>query len=66
MTARVLVVGAGGREIRSWVLASLDPGEKTIQWDGRDERGIAASPGTYFVKVTVGDHIETQKLVLVP
>jgi hypothetical protein len=64
--ARVLVFGAGGREIRSWVLESLESGETTIQWDGRDERGIAASPGTYFVKVAVGDHLETRKLVLAP
>lgn len=40
-------------------------GEHLIQWDGRDERGIAAASGVYFIRFEVGNEVQVNKVMLV-
>jgi hypothetical protein len=50
---RVARLGAG------WAAA----GERGLTWDGRDERGSAASPGLYFVRLVAGGRTRVARLV---
>ncbi|MEI8133712.1 MAG: FlgD immunoglobulin-like domain containing protein [bacterium] len=52
-----------GKEVRS--LASGETfaaGQNSINWDGRDNAGLAVSAGAYYYQVTAGNQIQTVKL----
>jgi hypothetical protein len=34
-----------------------------LQWDGRDDHGVSAVPGTYLVRLHVGDTMVTRKVL---
>ncbi len=51
--ARVRVVDATGRLVRNLSGAWRPAGEQSIAWDGRNETGALARPGTYFASVMV-------------
>jgi hypothetical protein len=53
-----------GRLVRKLVSEPLDAGEHTVDWDLRDEGGSAVSSGIFFYRVSVGDHVATQKLII--
>lgn len=42
-----------------------EPGEHTILWDGRDDRGEVPPSGSYFYQVEAGGVSSAKKLVLV-
>jgi hypothetical protein len=39
-------------------------GEHRVVWDGRDEQGISAARGVYFVRLEVGSRTEQRRIVL--
>ena len=43
---------------------TLGSGEYRIVWDGRDESGKAVAAGTYFVRVRIGERVETRKALV--
>jgi hypothetical protein len=49
----VALVGAGRQ----------DAGRHTLQWDGRDDRGVEVPTGVYFLRFEAGDRMESRKLV---
>jgi hypothetical protein len=50
---RVDVIDTNGRRIRTLVAGEVRPaGALHLTWDGRDERGVAAQPGLYFVRAS--------------
>ena len=51
--ARVRVVDVTGRLVRNLSAAWRPAGEQSISWDGRNETGALARPGTYFANVIV-------------
>jgi hypothetical protein len=53
-----------GEALRTLVDGEKPAGSHTARWDGRDDRGVAAASGVYFVRMTAGDFKKTQKLVL--
>jgi hypothetical protein len=37
---------------------------ETIEWDGRDDRGVAVASGVYFYRLSAGDRTLSRKMVL--
>ena len=46
------VVAVDGRAVRSWPEQTIPAGVTRILWDGRDDRGMRAASGRYFLVVT--------------
>jgi len=55
---------ADGSIVRTMRFASRPAGVHQISWDGRDDRGRAASAGLYFVELRFGNRTRVQKAVL--
>ena len=53
-----------GRKLAVLVDRHEESGEKTICWDGRDERGHWLASGVYFYRLVAGDFVQTKKMVL--
>jgi hypothetical protein len=54
-----------GRLIRRLSEGRAAPGRHYLSWDGRNEAGLPASPGVYFVKATTGGQEASAKVVLI-
>ena len=64
---RLAVYDVTGREHAVLVHGLQPAGRRAVIWDGRGVRGRSTRPaGVYFVRLTFGDRVETQKLVLAP
>ena len=61
----LVVYDALGRLVRRLVDNTLEPGTYLIGWDGRDERGMEAASGAYFVRLRAGDRVASGRLALV-
>ena len=62
---RLTVHDARGRTLRVLLDQNVQAGERSASWDGRDDRGVPAAAGVYFVRLTAGDDTDTGKVVLV-
>ena len=60
----VSVFDIGGRRIRMLATGPYDPGEYTVSWDARDDRGEKVSAGIYFARLEGSEIDETRKMVL--
>jgi hypothetical protein len=54
-----------GQLVRELLHEYRAAGEYTITWDGRDDRGIAAASGVYFVRFGAGNAVKVSKVMLV-
>ena len=55
-----------GQEVRTLVRERQAPGRYSVQWSGRDSRGVPVSSGVYFYQVTVsGGYQDTRRLILI-
>ncbi|MDQ7051943.1 MAG: hypothetical protein Q9P14_03235 [candidate division KSB1 bacterium] len=45
--------------------AELEPGFKSIYWDGRDDFGRTVSAGVYIYELVAGSYVATRKMVMV-
>jgi hypothetical protein len=55
-----------GRRVRSLLDSRGDRGLRRVRWDGRDDAGLPAPPGMYFVRLDVqGQSAATARFVLV-
>ncbi len=61
---RLFVLDAAGRVVRTLFNGAKPAGSHTVRWDGRDDRGGAASSGVYFCVLDVGGERRTRKMVL--
>jgi hypothetical protein len=52
-----------GERVRSFE-SDCTPGTHTLLWDGRNSLGEAVASGVYLYRLTVGNHQETKKMVL--
>lgn len=50
----VRVYDVQGKAVRTLAEGTFEPGERTLEWDGRDASGAQAAPGIYFVSAEVG------------
>lgn len=64
-TARLVVVDALGRTVRTFEGIPEGAGAHTVWWDGRDDAGQVIPNGVYFYQLRAGAHVATRQLVLV-
>jgi hypothetical protein len=62
---RLTVYDLLGREVRVLVDMPMQPGLKTVVWDGRDALGNRQASGVYFCRMQVGNSVATRTLLLV-
>ncbi|MCB1060651.1 MAG: choice-of-anchor D domain-containing protein [Calditrichaeota bacterium] len=58
------VYDVNGRLVRELLGSTLQPGEHSVQWDGRNNHGQATATGVYFVRLQTSFGTKTQKLLL--
>jgi serine protease len=56
------VYDARGALVRTVAAERLVIGEKTVRWDGKDERGGAAPSGIYFFRIETQDGVAVRKV----
>jgi hypothetical protein len=62
----IAVFDALGRRVAWLARGERDAGSHVLAWDGRDERGVVASAGVYFVRLRSAELIATEKVVRIP
>jgi hypothetical protein len=58
------IYDASGGVVRTLAEGTQTAGQKTIEWDGRDEGGRPVASGVYFCRLTAPNFVRTHKLVL--
>ena len=53
-----------GQLIRTLVNQLQQPGEYTVEWDGRNQAGARVGSGVYINRMSAGQFVATQKLIL--
>jgi hypothetical protein len=53
-----------GRRVRTLVAAAMPAGEQSVEWDGRDGRGVSSASGTYVVRLVTDQGMRTSKVTL--
>ncbi len=61
---RLTMVDVAGRQVRTLVDGSLDPGAQLLRWDGADDAGHALPSGIYFGKLQTAEGAQTRKVIL--
>jgi hypothetical protein len=62
---KIAIYDVGGRLVRTIMDARRGSGEYMVLWDGQDNAGQEAASGVYFVRMTAGEFMKTQKIVLI-
>lgn len=62
---RIEVVNVLGQLVSMLLDERREPGTYSIVWNGTDSHGNAVPSGTYFCRLTAGDFVQTQKMVLI-
>ena len=62
---RLEIFDLSGRRVTALYDGQADAGEGAIAWDGRDHAGATVAPGAYFVRLTVGEAMRVERLVIV-
>lgn len=61
--ANLALYDASGRRVRTLVGGTLEAGEHSAQWDGRDEGGHEVAAGLYFARLEAGGNARTVRIV---
>jgi hypothetical protein len=61
---RLTIFNALGQEIRTLVNGRQSPGQKSVVWDGKNDRGQAVNSGIYFYTLKAGERVQTKKMLL--
>ena len=62
--ATLAVYDVDGRLVRTLAGGWLEAGERTVTWDGDDDRGGRVASGLYFCRLRVGDSTLVRKMTL--
>jgi hypothetical protein len=62
-SVRLTIYDAGGRRVRELASGTRPAGEHAIQWDLRDEAGVAVPAGLYFAQLAAEGRALTQRVV---
>ena len=60
----LVIYNLQGKSVRTLVSASLPAGSYTVDWDGRNDKGMQMASGAYLLKMSAGSFIQTKKLML--
>ncbi len=64
-SVRLAIYNVHGRRVRTLLAAEITgAGDRTVTWDGRDDRGNAQAAGVYWWSLQVGDQVTTRSVVL--
>jgi hypothetical protein len=58
------IFSLSGQLVRQLYRGPGEPGYHTERWDGRDDRGLAASSAVYVCRLRAGDFVANTKLLL--
>lgn len=58
------VFDVAGRHVRTLRRGELPAGAHEIEWDLRDDRGVRAAAGLYFVRTRLGRRVTTRRIVI--
>ncbi|MDX1390203.1 MAG: FlgD immunoglobulin-like domain containing protein, partial [Acidobacteriota bacterium] len=61
---KLAVYDLRGSQVRRLVDEIRAAGRHTVTWDGRDDRGIRAPSGIYFLRLEVDSHLRSRKVLL--
>lgn len=61
---RLTVYNILGEKIRTLIDRKIEPGVKTVTWDGRDDSGQLVGSGVYFYHFQADGYTKTMKMVL--
>lgn len=61
---RISVYDVSGRLVRVLEDGSMEAGEHSSVWDGRDDRGVPAASGIYFYRMSTEGYSAQRKMVL--
>jgi hypothetical protein len=61
---RIAVYDARGRCVRRLMNGLVGPGEHTVSWDGRDNKGQQVTSGVFFLRMESGGQGLTRKVVV--
>lgn len=64
--ARLMVFDAQGRLWSAWASEALSAGEQRVVWDLRDERGVRAPAGVYYIRLESGAERRVRRFVCLP
>jgi FlgD Ig-like domain len=53
-----------GQKVRTLVNDRQNAGNYSVQWDGRNDSGIAMASGVYLYQLRAGEFVQTKKLIL--
>ena len=60
----VVIYDLRGREVRELYRGVLEPGLRTMVWNGQDNGGRSLASGIYLAQVKVADETQTVKMTL--
>ncbi len=60
----LIIYNLQGQSVRTLVSTSLPAGSYTVDWDGRNDKGMQMSSGAYLLKIEAGSFIKTRKMML--
>ncbi|MCB5284209.1 MAG: chitobiase/beta-hexosaminidase C-terminal domain-containing protein [Candidatus Cloacimonetes bacterium] len=61
---QITIYNHRGQAVKTWNLETKAAGNHSVQWDGRDNNGLAVSSGVYFYRMFSGTYSSTRKMVL--
>lgn len=63
--ARLRIYNLHGQLVRELLHEHRVAGEHSVPWDGRDDRGLAAASGVYFIHAEAGNIVKASKGILI-
>lgn len=58
------VFNVAGEAVRTLVQEKRKPGQYSVEWDGRDDKGTELPNGVYFYQLQTGNFVDTKKAVI--
>ncbi|ARA94337.1 hypothetical protein AWN76_015030 [Rhodothermaceae bacterium RA] len=63
-SVRLAVYDLMGREVKTLVSQTMEAGQHTVTWNGRDAAGQPVASGTYFYRIEAGDFVAMKQMML--
>lgn len=64
-TVKLTVYDLRGRQVRTLVNQTMDPGHYLVKWNGKNDAHAQVSSGVYFYRMKAGDYVKSRKMILV-
>ena len=61
---KITVFDILGNEVKTLVNQSMEPGQYSITWDSRNDKGRLLSSGIFFYTIQAGQFNQTKKMIL--